>query len=201
MLGPHPYPTIVRDFQLVIGKEARRQVLAKEGRLPDYLVACVGGGSNSIGLFGAFLKDRAVRMIGVEGGGKGGMHAARFYGGRAGAIHGTMTYVLQDRFGQIADTHSVSAGLDYAAVGPEHSMLHDVGRVKYVKASDGEALRAFGELARAEGIIPALESAHAVAHVKKLARKIAADSIVIVNLSGRGDKDVQQVARIRGVEI
>jgi tryptophan synthase beta chain len=204
VLGAHPYPMMIRDFQSVIGREARRQVLSAEGRLPDYLVACVGGGSNSIGLFHAFLKDSKVRMIGVEAGGLGvesGKHAARFAGGRPGVLHGTMTYLLQDDDGQINLTHSVSAGLDYAAVGPEHSFYHDAKRIQYTSATDEEALAAFDLLSREEGIMPALESAHAVAEVMKLAPRLKKQHVIIINLSGRGDKDVQQVARIKGVTL
>jgi tryptophan synthase beta chain len=197
-LGPHPYPLMVRDFQSVIGREAREQILEKEGRLPDLLVACVGGGSNSIGLFHEFLNDKALRMIGVEAGGRGsslGEHAARFMSSAAvGILQGTKSYLLQDEAGQIALTHSVSAGLDYASVGPEHAFLHDEGRVEYVSASDDEALAAFQMLSETEGIIPALESAHAVAHVIKIASEMPRDSIIVVNLSGRGDKDVNTVA-------
>jgi tryptophan synthase beta chain len=199
-LGPHPYPLMVRDFQSVIGREARAQILEKEGRLPDVLVACVGGGSNSIGLFYPFLKDESVRMIGVEAGGSGnalGQHAARFKesgGGRPGVLQGTMSYVLQDERGQIAATHSVSAGLDYPSIGPEHAFLHDAGRVLYVSATDAEALAAFHTLSQLEGITPALESAHAVAHALKLARELTPEQLIIVNLSGRGDKDVNTVA-------
>jgi tryptophan synthase beta chain len=196
-LGAHPYPLIVRDFQSVIGREARAQCLRKEGRLPTHLVACVGGGSNSIGLFHPFLNDRRVRMIGVEAGGEGirpGHHAARFAGGRLGILQGTKTYVLQDREGQILLTHSVSAGLDYAAVGPEHSLLRDLGRVTYTHVSDREAVGAVDALCRWEGILPALESAHAVAHVIKRSCDFGRRDIVIINLSGRGDKDVQQMA-------
>jgi tryptophan synthase beta chain len=204
VLGAHPYPMMIRDFQSVIGREARRQIMAAEGRLPDYLVACVGGGSNSIGLFHPFLKDPRVKMIGVEAGGTGiasGKHAARFAGGRAGVLHGTMTYLLQDTDGQVNLTHSVSAGLDYAAIGPEHSHLHDTGRVSYTSATDDEAMAAFDVLSREEGIIPALESAHAVAEVIKLAPTLKKRQVIIVNLSGRGDKDVNQVARIKGVTL
>ena len=203
-LGPHPYPLMVRDFQSVIGREARAQVLAREGRLPCALVACVGGGSNSIGLFHPFLGDGGVRMVGVEAGGRGhklGEHAARFEeggGGRPGVLQGTLSYVLQDERGQIAGTHSISAGLDYPSIGPEHAHLHDAGRVEYVSASDEEALEAFGLLSRHEGIIPALESAHAVAHAVKLARGLSRDGILLVNLSGRGDKDVHTVAESTG---
>ena len=196
-LGPHPYPLMVREFQSVIGREARLQILNQNGRLPDLLVACVGGGSNSIGLFYPFLNDR-VRMIGVEAGGRGnelGQHAARFNeaGGRPGVLQGTLSYVLQDQGGQIAATHSVSAGLDYPSIGPEHAFLHDSGRVEYVNASDGAALDAFQTLSRLEGIIPALESAHAVAHAIKVAKGMSRDNAIIVNLSGRGDKDVDTV--------
>ncbi len=201
VLGGHPYPMMIRDFQSVIGREARRQILAAERRLPDYLVACVGGGSNSIGLFYPFLKDKAVGMVGVEAGGLGiqsGKHAARFSGGKPGVLHGTMTYLLQNDEGQINLTHSVSAGLDYAAVGPEHSFYHDVRRVRYTYATDDEALAAFDLLAREEGIVPALESAHAIAEVVKMAPAMKKREILIVNLSGRGDKDVQQVAKMRG---
>lgn len=199
-LGPHPYPLMVRDFQSVIGRESRAQILEKEGRLPDVLVACVGGGSNSIGLFHPFLEDEGVRMIGVEAGGSGlelGQHAARFNtsgGGKPGVLQGTMSYVLQDERGQIAATHSVSAGLDYPSIGPEHAFLHDAGRVEYVSASDAEALTAFQTLSQQEGIIPALESAHAVAHALKIAGRMTREEIIIVNLSGRGDKDVNTVA-------
>jgi tryptophan synthase beta chain len=197
-LGPHPYPLMVRDFQSVIGREAREQILEKEGRLPDLLVACVGGGSNSIGLFHEFLNEKTVRMIGVEAGGRGnllGEHAARFIDGSAvGVLQGTKSYLLQDAAGQIALTHSVSAGLDYASVGPEHAYLHDEGRVEYVSASDDEALAGFRMLSETEGIIPALESSHAIAHVTKIAGEMPRDSLIVVNLSGRGDKDVNTVA-------
>jgi tryptophan synthase beta chain len=204
VLGAHPYPMMIRDFQAIIGQEARRQILAAEGKLPDYLVACVGGGSNSIGLFHAFLGDKKVKMIGVEAGGTGiesGKHAARFFGGKPGVLQGTMTYLLQDEDGQINLTHSVSAGLDYAAVGPEHSLYHDLKRVEYTYATDDEALAAFDLLATVEGIVPALESAHAIAEVVKLAPKLKKSNVIIANLSGRGDKDVQQVARMRGVTL
>ena len=204
VLGAHPYPMMVRDFQSVIGREARRQILEKEERLPNLLVACVGGGSNSLGLFHAFLGDAGVRMIGVEGGGRGirpGDHAARFQkGGSLGVLQGTRTFVLQDDYGQIMLTHSVSAGLDYAAVGPEHSYLRDLKRIEYTYATDDEALEAFQLCARVEGIIPALESAHAVAYVVKHGRRLGKDSIVIVNMSGRGDKDVAQAAEILELE-
>jgi tryptophan synthase beta chain len=198
-LGPHPYPLMVRDFQSVIGREARAQILEREGRLPDALIACVGGGSNSIGLFHPFLSDSEIRMIGVEAGGSGdelGQHAARFNaggGGRPGVLQGTMSYVLQDGNGQVAATHSISAGLDYPSIGPEHAFLHDAGRVEYVSVSDSDALEAFQLLSRLEGIIPALESAHAVAQAIKVARDMRRDQILIVNLSGRGDKDVNSV--------
>lgn len=200
-LGPHPYPLLVRDFQSIIGREARGQILEKEGRLPELLVACVGGGSNSMGLFHAFLNDD-VRIVGVEGGGRGsglGEHAARFLAGSAvGVLQGTKSYILQNEAGQIALTHSVSAGLDYASVGPEHAFLHDVGRVEYASASDEEALSAFRMLSQTEGIIPALESAHAIAQVAKIAGEMPCDQLVICNLSGRGDKDVAQVQEILG---
>ena len=198
-LGPHPYPLMVREFQSVIGRETRTQILEKEGRLPDCLIACVGGGSNSIGLFHPFLADDSVRMIGVEAGGIGselGQHAARFNangGGRPGVLQGTMSYVLQDERGQISTTHSISAGLDYPSIGPEHAFLHDSGRVEYTCVSDDEALEAFQTLSKLEGIIPALESAHAVAHALKVAREMTSDQVLIVNLSGRGDKDVDTV--------
>ena len=199
VMGPHPYPAMVRDFQKVIGLEARKQILEIEGRLPDLLIASVGGGSNSIGLFYEFLADPGVRMVGVEAGGIGtklGEHAARFSGGRPGVLQGTHSYILQDEEGQISTTHSISAGLDYSAVGPEHAYLHDIGRCSYTSASDDEALAAFELLARLEGIIPALESAHAIAEVVKLAPSMRADEIIIVNLSGRGDKDVNTVAQL-----
>lgn len=195
-LGPHPYPLMVRDFQSIIGSEARKQIFEKEDRLPDVLVACVGGGSNSIGLFHPFLNDD-VRMIGVEAGGRGGglgENAARFMdGGSVGVLQGTKSYLLQDDDGQIALTHSVSAGLDYASIGPEHAYLHDVDRIEYVSVSDAEALAAFKTLSETEGIIPALESAHAIAHAIKIAPEMNRDSVMIVNLSGRGDKDIQTV--------
>lgn len=202
--GAHPYPVMVRNFHRVIGDEARRQILEKEGRLPDLLLACVGGGSNAIGLFYPFLNDPTVKMCGVEAGGHGILpeqHAARFHGGSLGVLQGTRSYILQDDVGQIQLTHSVSAGLDYAAVGPEHAWLHDVGRVEYSYATDEEALGAFMKLARLEGIIPALESSHAVAECLKRAPKMSADSLIIVNLSGRGDKDVAQVAPKVGLEM
>jgi len=198
-LGPHPYPVMVRDFQSVIGREAREQVIEREGRLPNLLIACVGGGSNSIGLFYPFLGDSSVMMTGVEAGGSGyllGQHAARFNtsgGGRPGVLQGTLSYVLQDNNGQVASTHSVSAGLDYPSIGPEHAFLHDSGRVTYTSVSDSEALDAFQLLSKLEGIIPALESAHAVAHAIKAASKMKETEVVVVNLSGRGDKDVNTV--------
>jgi tryptophan synthase beta chain len=197
-LGPHPYPLMVRDFQSVIGREARAQMLEREGRLPDVLVACVGGGSNSIGLFHPFLADK-VRMVGVEAGGRGnalGEHAARFNlsgGGSPGVLQGTMSYVLQDDHGQISSTHSVSAGLDYPSIGPEHAFLHDSGRVEYVSATDDQALNAFRLLSLLEGIIPALESSHAVAYALEHAPHLRGDQIMLINLSGRGDKDVNTV--------
>lgn len=197
--GAHPYPVMVRNFQRVIGDEARRQILEQEERLPDHLIACVGGGSNAIGLFYPFLGDKAVAMTGVEAGGEGiidGKHAARFQGGGLGVLQGTRSFVLQDEDGQIQLTHSVSAGLDYAAVGPEHAWLRDADRVQYTYATDAEALAAFQQLAKLEGIIPALESSHAIAEVIKAAPKMSADQIIIVNLSGRGDKDVAQVAEM-----
>ena len=199
VMGPHPYPVMVRDFQSVIGREARKQILEAEGRLPDLLIACVGGGSNSIGLFHEFIADESVRMIGVEAGGRGeqlGEHAARFAGGSPGVLQGTRSYVLQDENGQISTTHSVSAGLDYSAIGPEHAYLHDIGRISYSKASDLEALEAFQLLARLEGIIPALESAHAIADVIKVAPPMTSEQIIVVNLSGRGDKDVNSVEEL-----
>jgi tryptophan synthase beta chain len=197
-LGSHPYPMMVRDFQRIIGVEARRQILEREERLPDLLVACVGGGSNAIGLFHPFLEDREVAMVGVEAGGEGirsGKHAARFQSGRLGVLQGTKTFLLANEDGQIALTHSVSAGLDYAAVGPEHSYLRDLGRVEYTYATDEEALRAFRALSETEGIIPALETAHALAYVVKTAPGMPREKIIVVNLSGRGDKDVDQAEK------
>ena len=199
VMGPHPYPMMVRDFQSVIGREARKQILEAEARLPDLLIACVGGGSNSIGLFHEFIADESVRMIGVEAGGRGsalGEHAARFSGGSPGVLQGTRSYILQDEHGQISTTHSVSAGLDYSAIGPEHAYLHDIGRISYSKASDDEALEAFQLLAQLEGIIPALESAHAIAEVMKVAPSMTSDQMIVVNLSGRGDKDVNTVSSL-----
>jgi tryptophan synthase beta chain len=193
VLGPHPYPLMVREFQSVIGREARQQIVELAGRLPDAIVACVGGGSNAIGMFDAFIGDAAVRLIGVEAGGESisrGRHAARFAGGSAGVLQGTRTFVLQDDDGNIELTHSISAGLDYAAVGPEHAWLRSIGRTEYAHVSDLGALAAFQSLARLEGILPALESAHAVAYAERLARELGPDAIILVNLSGRGDKDV-----------
>jgi tryptophan synthase beta chain len=201
-LGSHPYPMMVRDFHRVIGDEARRQILEREERLPDYLVACVGGGSNAIGLFYPFIEDTEVKMIGVEAGGYGilaGKHAARFQGGSLGVLQGARTFIFQDSNGQIMNTHSISAGLDYAAVGPEHAWLRDEERVQYNFCTDDEALKAFQFLSETEGIIPAMESAHAIAEVIKLAPTLRADQTIIVNLSGRGDKDVQQVAQVLGL--
>ncbi|MGO9587036.1 MAG: tryptophan synthase subunit beta [Limisphaerales bacterium] len=202
--GAHPYPLMVRNFQRVIGDESRRQILKQEKRLPDLLVACVGGGSNAMGLFYPFLKDKSVKMVGVEAGGRGikpNQHAARFHGGSIGVLQGTRSYILQDKNGQIQLTHSVSAGLDYAAVGPEHAWLHDQKRVEYTYIKDDAALEAFMKLARLEGIIPALESAHAIAEVMKRAPKMSRNKLIIVNLSGRGDKDVTQVADKVGLQM
>ncbi|MBN1366372.1 MAG: tryptophan synthase subunit beta [Dehalococcoidales bacterium] len=201
VVGPHPYPIIVRDFQSVIGKETKQQTMAQLGRLPDYVVACVGGGSNSIGIFHEFLDDKAVQLVGVEAEGKGletGKHAATLAAGTVGVLHGAKSYVLQDSHGQIKETHSVSAGLDYPGVGPEHSSLKDTGRVTYVTVTDEEALAAFRALCRMEGIIPALESAHALAYALKLVQTLPANRIVVVNLSGRGDKDLDTVINILG---
>ena len=204
-LGPHPYPLMVREFQSVIGRETREQILSTTGKLPRALIACVGGGSNSIGLFHPFIADENVRLIGVEAGGRGdslGEHAARFHtsassgGGRVGVLQGTMSYVLQDESGQIATTHSISAGLDYASIGPEHAYLHDSGRAEYIYASDAEALEGFALCAELEGIIPALETSHAIMPALRIARELPQDDVVIVNLSGRGDKDVQLVAEL-----
>jgi tryptophan synthase beta chain len=195
-LGPHPYPLMVREFQSVIGREARRQMLEQVGRLPDIVIACVGGGSNAIGIFDGFLEDGDVRLIGVEAGGERiapGRHAARFFGGSTGVLQGTRTFVLQDEAGNIELTHSISAGLDYAAIGPEHAWLRDLGRTEYAYATDAEALEGFQALARLEGILPALESSHAVAHVQRIAKDQPAGTIVLINLSGRGDKDLQSV--------
>jgi len=202
--GPHPYPMMVRDFQSVIGQEARRQILSREGRLPDYLVACVGGGSNSIGLFYPFLKDRKVKMIGVEAAGMGlgsGQHAASILRGKVGVLHGSKSYLLQDRLGQVRDTYSISAGLDYPGVGPELSYLHDRGRIQFASATDKDAVDGLKLLAEVEGIIPALESAHAVAQVCRLAPRLKSSQIIILNLSGRGDKDMATVGRRLGVKL
>jgi tryptophan synthase beta chain len=202
--GPHPYPMMVRDFQSVIGKEARRQILKKEGKLPDYLVACVGGGSNSMGLFYPFVKDHKVKMLGVEAAGQGlrtGKHAASVLGGEVGVLHGSKSYVLQDHQGQIRETHSVAAGLDYPGVGPELSYLRDCGRVEFASATDREAIEAIQFLARVEGIIPALESAHAVAAVMRLAPRLGKDRTIVINLSGRGDKDMATVSEYLGVKL
>ena len=202
--GPHPYPMLVRDFQSVIGREARAQSLAMTGKLPDALVACVGGGSNAIGLFHPFLSDNEVAMYGVEAGGKGvetGEHAAPLSAGIPGVLHGNRTYLMQDENGQIMHTHSVSAGLDYPGVGPEHSWLKDIGRVNYVDATDTEALAAFHRVTRVEGIMPALETAHALAYAEKLAAEMTPDQHIIVNLSGRGDKDILTVAEIDGINL
>jgi tryptophan synthase beta chain len=202
--GPHPYPEMVREFQSVIGNEARAQILEQEGRLPDVIVAAVGGGSNAIGLFHPFLDDREVKIVGIEAGGHGldgDEHCASMNAGRPGVLHGNRTYLLQNEDGQIKDGHSISAGLDYPGVGPEHSWLRDSGRVEYVPILDNEALEAFQVTTRVEGIIPALESAHAIAHAMKIAPKMKKDEIVIVNLSGRGDKDVHTVASMMGMEI
>ena len=195
--GPHPYPELVRDFQAVIGREAREQMLAREGRLPDILTACVGGGSNAMGLFHPFLDDPDVRMIGVEAGGEGvetGRHAASLTAGRPGVLHGNRTYLLQDDDGQIVEAHSISAGLDYPGIGPEHSWLKDMGRVEYVSATDAQALEAFALCSRLEGIIPALEPAHALAHVARIAPDLGPDTLVVMNMCGRGDKDIFAVA-------
>ncbi len=202
--GPHPYPMLVRDFQCVMGREARAQSLAQCGKLPDALVACVGGGSNAIGLFHPFLQDTAVDIYGVEAGGQGigtGQHAAPLSAGSPGVLHGNRTYLMQDEDGQITETHSVSAGLDYPGVGPEHAWLKDTGRVQYVSADDREALAAFHRVTRIEGIMPALETAHALAHAEKLAGSMSADQHIVVNLSGRGDKDILTVAKIDGIEL
>ncbi len=202
--GPHPYPQLVRDFQCIIGREARSQCLEQTGRLPDALVACVGGGSNAIGLFHPFLADDSVAMYGVEAGGLGletGQHAASLSAGIPGVLHGNRTYLMEDENGQITDTHSISAGLDYPGVGPEHAWLKELGRVNYVPITDDEAMAAFRNLTRVEGIMPALESAHALAYAEKLAVQLSSDDIVIVNLSGRGDKDILTVAKLDGIEV
>jgi len=202
--GPHPYPAMVRDFQCVIGREAREQIQLAEARLPDALIACVGGGSNAMGLFYPFLDDEGVELYGVEGGGDGpdtDRHAAPLCSGRPGVLHGNRTYLMEDNNGQIIETHSVSAGLDYPGVGPEHAWLKDIGRANYVAATDTEALQAFHDLTRFEGIIPALESSHALAYATKLAPTMSKDQIIIVNLSGRGDKDIHTVAGLQGIEV
>jgi tryptophan synthase beta chain len=202
--GPHPYPAMVRDFQCVIGDETREQMKEAEGRLPDTLVACIGGGSNAMGLFHPFLDDPSVRIVGVEAAGHGietGQHAASLTGGRPGVLHGNLTYLLQDAEGQIQEAHSISAGLDYPGIGPEHSWLKEQGRVEYVSATDDEAVAAFQLLCKLEGIIPALESAHALAHVLKLAPTLPRDNLLVMNLSGRGDKDVPQIAARLGMKV
>ncbi|MFA7442389.1 MAG: pyridoxal-phosphate dependent enzyme, partial [Lysobacteraceae bacterium] len=202
--GPHPYPAMVRDFNAVVGREARAQMLAQYGRLPDAITACVGGGSNAIGLFHAFLNDHGVRIVGAEAAGEGidsGRHAASLAAGRVGVLHGNRTYLLCDDDGQITETHSISAGLDYPGVGPEHAFLKDSGRAEYVGISDEEALDAFHLLCRSEGILPALESSHAVAQAIKLARELPSDGIVLCNLSGRGDKDVHTIAQRQGIRL
>ncbi len=202
--GPHPYPALVRDFQSIIGKETREQMLEREGRLPDSLVACIGGGSNAMGLFHPFLDDKDVRIIGVEAGGHGVddrlEHAASLTGGRPGVLHGNRTYLLQDADGQIIEGHSISAGLDYPGIGPEHSWLHDIGRVEYVSVTDSEALEAFQLSCRTEGIIPALEPSHALAHVAKIAPELPSDHLLVMNMCGRGDKDIFTVAEALGIE-
>jgi tryptophan synthase beta chain len=203
-MGPHPYPMIVRDLQSVIGRETRRQILQQEGRLPDYLVACVGGGSNAMGLFHPFIGDPGVALVGVEAAGEGietGRHAASVSGGQVGVLHGKKTYVLQDELGQVRPAHSISAGLDYPGIGPEHAYLHDTGRACYVAVTDAEALDGLRLLAETEGIIPALETAHALAYVAKLAPTLPADKIIVINLSGRGDKDMTTVASHLGVTL
>jgi tryptophan synthase beta chain len=202
--GPHPYPAMVRDFQTIIGREARQQILEQAGRLPDALVACVGGGSNAIGLFHPFLDDKEVALYGVEGGGDGvetGRHAAPLCAGSSGVLHGNRTYLMEDKDGQIIETHSISAGLDYPGVGPEHAWLKDTGRAKYVAITDTEALEAFHTLTRVEGIMPALESSHALAYASRLAADMDKDKIIIVNLSGRGDKDVHTIAELEGITV
>jgi len=202
--GPHPYPMLVRDFQCVIGRETRHQCLSQIGRLPDAVVACVGGGSNAIGMFHPFIEDESVRMIGVEAGGHGvetGEHAAPLSDGRPGVLHGMRTYLMEDDAGQIIGTHSVSAGLDYPGVGPEHSYLKDIGRAEYVAINDDESLEGFRALTQIEGIMPALETAHAVAHAMKMAKEMSPDEVIVVNLSGRGDKDIHTVAGIDGIEM
>ncbi|VAW61501.1 Tryptophan synthase beta chain [hydrothermal vent metagenome] len=202
--GPHPYPAMVRDFQTIIGREAKRQILQQAGRLPDALVACVGGGSNAIGLFHPFLQDEQVALYGVEGGGDGldtPNHAAPLCAGKPGVLHGNRTYLMEDDNGQIIETHCISAGLDYPGVGPEHAWLKDCGRANYVAVTDKEALAAFHKLTRTEGIIPALESSHALAYGEKLAQTMSPDQIIIINLSGRGDKDINTIADIEGITL
>jgi len=204
VVGPHPYPTIVRDFQSIIGREIKEQMLNKEGKLPNALVACVGGGSNAIGTFFPFLEDPAVKMYGIEAAGKGiesGKHAASICAGSEGVFHGMLTYVLQDKHGQIQTTYSVSAGLDYPGIGPELSFLESINRVEYDSITDKEALDAFAELSKSEGIVPALEPSHALGYAKKLARRMKKDEVMVVNLSGRGDKDVEVVADRMGVKL
>jgi tryptophan synthase beta subunit len=204
VVGPHPYPMLVRDFQAVIGREARRQILEAEGRLPDYVLACVGGGSNAIGMFRAFVGDEAVKLVGVEAGGEGiesGKHSATLSAGRPGVLHGAMSYLLQDEHGQVQETHSISAGLDYPGVGPEHSYLKDSERTQYLAVDDAQALEGFHLLSRIEGIIPALEPSHAIYHAAELARQLSPEQIILVCLSGRGDKDIQIVAEAAGIQL
>ena len=204
VMGPHPFPTIVRDFQSVISKEIKSQILEKEGRLPDVVLACVGGGSNAMGAFYHFIEDKDVRLIGCEAAGRGvdtGLTAATIAKGTLGIFHGMKSYFCQDEFGQIAPVYSISAGLDYPGIGPEHAYLHDIGRAEYVPVTDDEAVDAFEYLSRIEGIIPAIESAHAVAYAKKLAPTLGKDKIMVINISGRGDKDVAAIARYRGKDI
>jgi tryptophan synthase beta chain len=204
VVGPHPYPMLVRDFQSVIGREARQQILDAEGRLPDYVVACVGGGSNAIGAFYEFIGDQSVQLVGVEAGGEGvetGHHSASLTAGRPGVLHGSMSYLLQDQHGQVMGTHSISAGLDYPGVGPEHSYLKDAGRARYLAVTDSQALEGFHLLSRTEGIIPALEPSHAIYYASQLARQLSPEQIILVCLSGRGDKDVPTVAKAAGIEV
>ena len=203
VVGPHPYPMMVRDFQSVIGREARQQIIEQAGRLPDYAVACVGGGSNAIGLFSGFVDDRNVGLIGVEAAGEGldGKHAATLTKGRPGVLHGALSYLLQDEWGQVQEAHSISAGLDYPGVGPEHSYLKDLERAQYVTITDAEALEGFDLLTRSEGIIPALEPSHALAHISKIAPKMKKDQVILLLLSGRGDKDLNTIAKARGIEL
>jgi tryptophan synthase beta subunit len=204
VVGPHPYPMLVRDFQAVIGREARQQILEAEGRLPDHVVACVGGGSNAIGIFREFVGDKGVKLVGVEAGGEGlqsGKHSASLSAGRPGVLHGAMSYLLQDEHGQVRETHSISAGLDYPGVGPEHSYLKDAGRTQYLAVDDAQALEGFHLLSRTEGIIPALEPSHAIYHAAELARQLSPEQIILVCLSGRGDKDIQIVAEAAGIQL